>query len=79
MILLSPGVEGRVKGNAASVYRSFCLCRRCLIGRVACVPETMLAPSALAALGGRGHADAFSTLSALAERATRQPRRRLAS
>jgi hypothetical protein len=40
------------------------------------IEEAVLAASALAALGGRGHEEAFSTLSALAERATRQGRRR---
>jgi hypothetical protein len=34
------------------------------------IEETVLAASALAALGGRGHEEAFSTLSALVERAT---------
>jgi hypothetical protein len=34
------------------------------------IEEAMLAASALAALGGRGHAEAFSTLSDMAERAT---------
>jgi hypothetical protein len=44
------------------------------------IEEAILAASALAALGGRGHEEALSTLSALAERATRQrERRRLAS
>lgn len=40
------------------------------------IEEAVLAASALAALGGRGHGEAFSTLSAMAERATRQERRR---
>jgi hypothetical protein len=39
------------------------------------IEEAALATSALAALGGRGHEQAVSTLSALAERATRQPGR----
>jgi hypothetical protein len=39
------------------------------------IEETVLAGSALAALGGRGHADAVSTLSDMAERATRHSRR----
>jgi hypothetical protein len=44
------------------------------------IEAASLAASALAALGGRGHAEAFATLSALAERATRQSgQRRLAS
>jgi hypothetical protein len=44
------------------------------------IEEIALAASALAGLGGRGHWDALSTLSAMAERATRQTqRRRLAS
>lgn len=37
------------------------------------IEEAMLAASALAALGGRGYEEAFSTLSALAARATRGP------
>jgi hypothetical protein len=37
------------------------------------IEEAVLATSALAALGGRGREEAFSTLSALAERATRCP------
>jgi hypothetical protein len=40
------------------------------------IEEAVLAASALAALGGRGHEEAFSTLSAMAERATRQAQRR---
>jgi hypothetical protein len=40
------------------------------------IEEAMLAASALAALGGRGHEQGFSTLSDMAERATRQPSRR---
>jgi hypothetical protein len=36
------------------------------------IEDAGLAASALAALGGRGHADALATLSAMAERATRQ-------
>jgi hypothetical protein len=44
------------------------------------VEKAALAASALAALGSRGHDEALSTLTALAERATRQrTRRRLAS
>jgi hypothetical protein len=44
------------------------------------IEEAVLAASALAALGGRGHEQAVSTLSAMAERATRQrQRRRVAS
>jgi hypothetical protein len=44
------------------------------------IEEIALAASALVGLGGRGHWDALSTLSAMAERATRQTqRRRLAS
>jgi hypothetical protein len=44
------------------------------------IEDASLAASALAALGGRAHAEALSTLSALAERATRQSgQRRLAS
>ena len=35
------------------------------------IEEAILAASALGALGGRGHEEAVSTLSALAERATR--------
>jgi hypothetical protein len=42
------------------------------------IGEATLATSARAALGGRGHAEALSTLSALAEHATRQPERRRA-
>jgi hypothetical protein len=43
------------------------------------IEEATLAVSALAALGSRAHAEALSTLSAVAERATRQPTsRRLA-
>ena len=38
------------------------------------IEEASLAASALAALGGRAHAEAMSTLSAMAERATRQAR-----
>jgi hypothetical protein len=40
------------------------------------IEEAVLATSALAALGGRGHEEAFSTLSGMAERATRRPQRR---
>jgi hypothetical protein len=40
------------------------------------IEEAVLAASALAALGGRGHEEAFSTLSAMAERATRHAQRR---
>jgi hypothetical protein len=36
------------------------------------IEEAGLAASALATLGGRGHAEALATLSAMAERATRQ-------
>jgi hypothetical protein len=36
------------------------------------IEETVLAASALAALGGRGHEKAFSMLSAIAERASRR-------
>jgi hypothetical protein len=36
------------------------------------IEEAALAASALVALGGRSHGEALSTLSALAERATRQ-------
>jgi hypothetical protein len=36
------------------------------------IEDAGLAASALAALGGRGHAEALATLSAMAERATRQ-------
>jgi hypothetical protein len=36
------------------------------------IEEAGLAASALVALGGRGHAEALATLSAMAERATRQ-------
>jgi hypothetical protein len=44
------------------------------------IEEAALAVSALAALGGRGHAEALSALSTMAERATRQrPSRRIAS
>jgi hypothetical protein len=44
------------------------------------IEEAALAASALASLGGRAHDEAFSTLSALAERATRQrPPSRLGS
>jgi hypothetical protein len=44
------------------------------------IEEAVLAASALAALGGRGHEQAVSTLSAMAKRATRQrQRRRVAS
>ena len=44
------------------------------------IEEAALAASALAGLGGRGHEEAFSTLSALAERATRRRQRpRIAS
>jgi hypothetical protein len=39
------------------------------------IEEAALAASALAALGGRGHEQAVSTLSALADTATRQVRR----
>ena len=42
------------------------------------IEEASLASAALTALGGRGHQEALSTLSALAERATRQPERRRA-
>jgi hypothetical protein len=40
------------------------------------IEEAVLAASALAALGGRGQEEAFATLSAMAERATRQAQRR---
>jgi len=44
------------------------------------IEDAGLAASALAALGGRGHAEALATLSAMAERATRQrAARRVAS
>jgi hypothetical protein len=43
------------------------------------IEEAVLAASALAALGGRGHAEAFSTLAAMAERAARQSQRRRAA
>jgi hypothetical protein len=44
------------------------------------IEEAVLAAAALAALGSRGHQEALSTLSALAEQATRQRgHRRLAS
>jgi hypothetical protein len=43
------------------------------------IEEAVLAASALAALGGRGHAEAFSTLAAMAERAARQSQRRWAA
>jgi hypothetical protein len=44
------------------------------------IDEAALAVSALAALGGRGHAEALSVLSAMAERATRKrPSRPLGS
>jgi hypothetical protein len=44
------------------------------------IEEVAMAASALAALGGRGHTDALPTLSAMAERATRNARaRRVAS
>jgi hypothetical protein len=44
------------------------------------IEEAALAASALAALGGGGHDEALSSLTAMAERATRQrTRRRLAS
>jgi hypothetical protein len=44
------------------------------------VEEAVLAASALAALGGRGHEEAVATLSAMAERAARQVQwRRVAS
>jgi hypothetical protein len=39
------------------------------------VEEAVLAASALAALGGRGHAEAHATLVGMAERASTQPRR----
>jgi hypothetical protein len=39
------------------------------------IEEAMLAASALGALGGRAHEEAFSTLSALAKRAMRQTQR----
>jgi hypothetical protein len=39
------------------------------------IDEAALATSALAALGGRSHEQAVSTLRAMAERASRQPRR----
>jgi hypothetical protein len=38
------------------------------------IEEAVLAASALAALGGRGHEEALSTFSALAQRATGPPR-----
>jgi hypothetical protein len=38
------------------------------------IDEAALAASALSVLGGRGQAEALSTLSAMAERATSQPR-----
>ena len=40
------------------------------------IDETVMAASALAALGGRSHEQAMSTLSAMAERAAGQPRPR---
>jgi hypothetical protein len=40
------------------------------------IEEAVLAASALAGLGGRGHEQAVATLSAMAERATRQAQRR---
>ena len=44
------------------------------------IEEVALAASALATLGGRGHAEALATLSAMAEKATRNARaRRVAS
>jgi hypothetical protein len=44
------------------------------------IEEVALAASALATMGGRGHAEALSTLSAMAEKATRNARaRRVAS
>jgi hypothetical protein len=44
------------------------------------IEEAAFAVSALAALGGRGHAEALSALSTMAERATGQrPSRRIAS
>jgi hypothetical protein len=39
------------------------------------IEEAALAASALAALGGRGHEQAVSTLAAMAERASRQAQR----
>jgi hypothetical protein len=38
------------------------------------IEETAMSASALSALGGPGHADALSTVSALARRATRRER-----
>ncbi len=40
------------------------------------IDEAALAVSALGSLGGRGHAEAVSTLTAMAERATSRPTRR---